>query len=90
MNYLGKKMRINKYLAYAVTILVFAFIHFDFECFGKGTLVNELLNMPFYLFAGFTFTFLYEKFGFGASVMAHVSNNLYSIIMTVIMSKIVS
>ena len=50
--------RINKYLAYAVTILVFAFIHFDFECFGKGTLVNELLNMPFYLFAGFTFTFL--------------------------------
>ncbi len=80
--------RINKYLAYAITILVFALIHFDFECFSKGTWLNELINLPFYMFAGFAFTFAYEKFGFAASVSAHISNNIYSILATIILSKI--
>jgi membrane protease YdiL (CAAX protease family) len=81
--------RINKYLAYAITILVFAFIHFDFSSFATGgeTLVNELLNLPYYMAAAFVFTFLYEKVGFFGAWAAHVTNNLYSVIFTLIASN---
>lgn len=73
--------RKNKYVAYAVTILIFTFIHFDFTTTDWA---NELLNVPYYLFAAFTFSFIYEKFGFAASMSSHIINNSVSIIATII------
>lgn len=68
--------RINVYLAYGISLVVFALIHFNFA--GEN-LVNELLNLPFYLFAGFTFAFIYDKFGLSSSLTAHVLNNVVSL-----------
>ena len=73
--------RVNRWLAYGVTIVVFTLIHFDFS---GANLVNELLNIPFYTFAAITFSFLYEKFGFASSMSAHITNNLFSLIATII------
>ena len=72
--------RLNKVVAYIVTIIVFTFIHFDFESFVTGTWANELLNVPLYVTAAFTFTFLFDKFGFAASITSHVANNLLSLL----------
>lgn len=69
----------NRILAYIITILVFSLIHFDFT----GNMRVELLNLPSYLIAGFLLTFTYERFGFEASVIAHITNNLFSIIVTI-------
>lgn len=68
--------RINGILAYVVTIAIFALIHFDFQ---SETIVNELLNLPFYAFTAFVFSFLYERFGLAGSLTAHVVNNFISI-----------
>jgi len=77
--------RINVYLAFVITVVVFAFIHFDYQ---TTNLTNEFLNMPYYLFAAFVFTFIYERFGFAASVSAHVTNNLISVLSTIIVMSV--
>ncbi len=77
--------KINKVLAYIVTIVVFALIHFRFN----GYIWDELVNLPSYVVSGFVFTFLYDKFGFGASLTAHVSNNLYAVIVNIIVRFLV-
>ncbi len=71
----------SKILAYIITPIVFALIHFDFT----GDMVVELLNLPTYLIAGLGLCFVYDKFGFNASVIAHVVNNMYAIIVTLIL-----
>lgn len=68
--------RVHISLAYIATIIVFTFIHFDF---GTNNIANELLNVPFYMFAAATFCFLYHKFGLASSACAHVTNNLLSV-----------
>ena len=73
--------RVHVILAYAVTIIVFTLIHFDFT---STTMVNELLNIPFYAFAAGTFCFLYHKFGFASSAAAHITNNVFSILATIL------
>ena len=73
--------RISRVLAYIVTIIVFTLIHFNFS--GEN-LINELLNIPFYAFAAITFTLIYEKFGFAGSMCAHVTNNLFSVGLTIL------
>ncbi|MCQ2815058.1 MAG: CPBP family intramembrane metalloprotease [Bacilli bacterium] len=70
--------RVNRYLAYTVTILVFSLIHFKFNA---SNLLNELANLPNYLIAGFFLTLVYEKFGISASFIAHIANNLLSFIL---------
>ena len=69
--------RINVILAYFVTMVVFAFIHFQFS---SSDIVNELLNLPYYAFAAFVFCFLYEQYGFASSLTAHIVNNTYSVL----------
>lgn len=73
--------KINVFLAYIATIIIFAFIHFDFN---SETIVNELLNLPFYAFTAFVFSFLYERFGLAGSLTAHVINNVLSIASTIL------
>lgn len=77
--------RLNKIASYVITIIVFTFIHFDY---GSADMINELLNIPFYAFAAFTFTFLYEKLGFGASFLSHSINNLISVISVALQNQI--
>lgn len=79
--------RINKYLAYAITILVFTLIHFDLTVSTQAALINEFLNIPYYLVAAFVFTFVYEKFGFAASMSAHITNNAMSIIGIILLNS---
>ena len=70
--------RKNQVMAYFVTIAVFAFIHFNFST-NPTTLLNEVLNLPYYMFAAFAFSFTYDKFGYAASLTAHISNNIISL-----------
>lgn len=75
--------RKSRWLAYLLTIIIFASIHFNFSK-DPTTLLNEVLNLPFYLFAAFAFSYTYEKFGLAGSLSAHVANNLISLIATLI------
>lgn len=68
----------NKILAYIVTVVIFGFIHFDYE---NITSINEWLNLPIYCFSGFMFCLAYDKFGLPASILAHMTNNLVSVIL---------
>lgn len=70
----------SKILAYILTPIIFALIHFDFT----GDMKIELLNLPTYIIAGIGLTFAYDKFGFNTAVIAHVTNNMYAIIVTLI------
>ena len=75
--------RINKWVAYVVTVIIFAFIHFNFST-DASTLLNEVLNLPFYMFAAFAFSFTYDKFGLAGSLSAHIVNNLMSLSLSLI------
>lgn len=67
--------RINRVVGYVVGSVLFGLIHIhDF------TSVNEWLSYPPYVFAGLAFAFAYEKWGFGASTLAHVTNNVLALI----------
>ena len=88
-------MRTKRWIAYAVTIIVFAFIHFDFTSILTGlqsgvwdSLINELLNLPEYMMAGAVLCVLYDTCGLSASIIAHVGNNLFSILLFIIASKL--
>ncbi|MCQ2796525.1 MAG: CPBP family intramembrane metalloprotease [Bacilli bacterium] len=67
----------NRYLAYVVTILIFALGHFNFTA---KDIVNEFINLPLYVVPAFVLTALYEYEGVSSSVYAHVLNNLISFI----------
>ena len=51
----------------------------------KGLDVNELLNLPSYMISGFLLTLAYEKFGLACATTAHVFNNLYGVVVTILM-----
>ncbi len=67
----------NRYLAYVVAILLFAFLHFDYTA---KDMVNEFINLPLYIVPAFVLTVLYEYEGVSSSTYAHVLNNLISFI----------
>ena len=65
--------RINKYLAFAVTCVVFTLIHIDFDA---TDIVTELWSIPSYLVCGFILTLAYEHRGPACSITAHMLYNL--------------
>jgi hypothetical protein len=71
--------RLNRPLAYVVTMLIFGLIHVSFNA---ETIVNELINLPSYIIAGTILTIAYEKEGFAVSTYAHITNNLISFLLT--------
>ena len=73
--------RKSKVLAYIIVPIVFGFIHFDF---GNITSLNEWLNLPIYVLSGLILTFTYERFGPAASMTAHITNNVFSIVVNLI------
>jgi len=70
--------RKSRLIAYIVTILMFTLIHFNFSL-NADVLINELLNLPYYIFGALAFTFIYDKFGFASSLTAHILNNILSL-----------
>lgn len=72
--------RKSRIMAYFITIIVFAFIHFNWST-ETPVLLNEVLNLPFYMFAAAAFSFVYDKYGFAASTTAHILNNVISILL---------
>ena len=72
-----------KWLAYIVSALVFAFMHFSFDAEGDAMIV-ELINLPMYIFSGVMFALAYDKFGLSASLTAHIVNNVFAVSMTLI------
>ena len=73
--------RLNRIVAYIITIIVFALIHFSFK---QETIVNELLNLPSYLFAGALLCFAYEFKGPMCSITAHCAYNIFSLLLLLI------
>ena len=69
----------NRILAYIISALVFGIIHFDFT----GDLIIELLNLPTYILCGALFGAAYDLCGFEGSLTAHVTNNIYAVILTI-------
>lgn len=78
----GLTSRINRVLAYAVTSLIFGFIHFDFQA---SDMINELLMIPDYIIAGVILGVAYDFFGLSCSTTAHIINNTTSVLTTIFM-----
>ena len=72
--------RVHLAIAYVVCAILFGFIHFDFT---NPTLV-EWLNIPNYVICGAILCFANDRFGIGASMIAHIMNNMLSLILMVI------
>ena len=70
-----------KWAAYLVSISVFALMHFSFD---SADIITELINLPVYLFSGFILALAYDKFGFWCSLGAHITNNVYSVVMVIL------
>lgn len=70
--------RINRYLAYSVTIIFFALIHINFQTTNWGA---EAMAIPTYLVGATILTIAYEKGGFASSYLIHLANNLLSFIL---------
>lgn len=69
----------SKILAYVITILVFAFIHFDFEA---ENIINELINLPVYLVGAGFLCYAYARKGNPiTSIVAHSTYNGIQFIM---------
>lgn len=79
--------RIKKWVAYVVAILIFALIHFNFFATGDA-MINELLNLPTYMFSGAVFCVLYDLFGLSSSLTCHIANNLFSLFITLLLHYI--
>lgn len=77
--------RIHWSLALVITSLVFTFIHFDFTQIGS---LNEWKNALIYLSMAIILNVTYEKLGFGASFLAHATNNFVGVLLTIIVSSI--
>jgi len=73
--------RFNWIVALVVTSLVFTFIHFDFSNIAS---LNEWANVPIYLSMAVILTLTYEKFGFGASFLAHATNNFVGVLLAIL------
>ena len=77
----------SRVLSYIVTSLVFALIHFDFNFTDQAVLINELLNLPTYIFAAVMLCYAYDKnSALATSMTAHLINNLTAVITTIIAS----
>jgi membrane protease YdiL (CAAX protease family) len=81
VGFFGFLKRFNVYVAYVVVALFFGFIHFDWQ---NASSAVEWAMLPDYVISGFGFALIYDKLGFGASWIAHCTNNLVGIIGAII------
>ncbi len=67
-------------IAYVVCAIFFGFIHFNFS----NPDLAEWLNIPNYVICGAILCFANDRFGIGASMIAHIMNNIFALILMVI------
>jgi len=73
---------LSKYLAYAVSSLLFAYYHFEFSL---EKLKEEIARFPLYLLAGVMFAFVYDYTGcILATMLAHILNNSKTVVLSLI------
>ena len=72
----GLVKRVNKPLAYVLSVFLFAILHFSFS----GNMNVELLNLPSYIICGLLLTYTYDKYGLAGSVLAHSINNVVAVV----------
>ena len=84
VGFFGFFRRINPILAYALTAILFGFIHFDFQ---SSDIVNELINIPSYIVAGLLLCYIYDYKGIGTSIVAHSLNNVIGILLQILLSS---
>lgn len=70
--------RKSRLIAYIVSVLIFAFLHFN--PLSKN-IVNELIMLPEYIISGLVLTYVYEKKGLGASFTCHLLNNIIAFLL---------
>ncbi len=73
--------RWNTIACYLLSALLFGAIHFNWTEAGSAI---EWLNLPPYIVSGLLFAIAYDKFGFGASFLAHALNNTLACILSLI------
>ena len=73
--------RIHIAFAYVIGAIFFGFIHFDFT--NAGSLV-EWLNIVNYVVCGAILCFSNDRFGIGSSMIAHIMNNVASLILILV------
>ena len=83
----GLTSRLGRIAGYIISAVVFGAIHFGWEILGSGdrdAIIIEVVNFPSYLIAGLGLCFIYDRFGFGASFLAHATNNLISVLVQIV------
>lgn len=92
--------RLSPWVAFVGVPLIFGFIHFDWDgvLFGASSFdsmneyraycANECLNIVDYVLAGLVLSLSYHFFGLGASTFAHVLNNLYAVIASLMLANL--
>ena len=78
--------KVNKILAYIVSSLIFAFLHFGWT---NPNYITEWINFPLYVVSGAVLAFAYDKYSIVASSTAHITNNLYSVIIPMIVTGVI-
>ena len=76
--------------AYVLVPIVFGLIHFNFEAgfqFGTDECLVEWLNLPNYVVSGLILCVTYDRFGLGASSIAHISNNMFAILLSLLATQ---
>ena len=73
--------RINKVLAFIVSVIVFALIHFDFTA---ESIIGELWSLPSYIVCGALLTIAYDHRGPACSIVAHMAYNTSALLMVII------
>lgn len=68
----GLLRRKNLTAAFLVSTILFTLIHLNF---AASNLTVELFSVPSYLLAGFALSYIYHKYGFVGSFVAHAFNN---------------
>ena len=79
--------RTKRWIAYVVSAVIFGLIHYSWDFSSTEVIITELVNLPSYIGAGLVMAFVYEKGGFAGCYLMHVSNNLFSVISTIIRSS---
>lgn len=78
----GTLNKINKILAYIVSILLFTVIHINF---ASSDITSEIIALFSYLISSSFLCFIYDKYSIEGSYIAHMLNNLISYIMLFIL-----
>lgn len=79
-NFLQRK---NKIFAYVISGIIFGLIHFTIPSSTNGW-INELLQLPNYIFAGLLLCFAYDRYGLSAAITGHVLNNVLSVVLIMV------